>query len=143
MPRAALLTPARLERLLTLRAKGDRPGDLAPRFGLKRDQVYGLISKYRSRIHAICARLGIAPPKRGGSLSGRRYHTRGSQPGYYRKPGCNPSPRPPKVIPCLGCQVDFESTWEGDRMCSTCKRSDTWRDGDDALQVAVDRRGVA
>lgn len=33
---------------------------------------------------------------------------------------------------CLRCETPFPSTWSGERICPSCKRSSTWRRGDPA-----------
>lgn len=35
----------------------------------------------------------------------------------------------PKVRQCLRCATDFTSQWSGERVCSRCKSSNTWRSG--------------
>ncbi len=44
-----------------------------------------------------------------------------------------PSDRPaddaPKLRKCLRCQATFHSEWAGERICSRCKSTTTWRNG--------------
>jgi len=35
-----------------------------------------------------------------------------------------------KVRHCLRCNDSFSSEWAGERICSRCKKSSTWRNGD-------------
>ena len=34
-----------------------------------------------------------------------------------------------KLRQCLRCQATFNSEWAGERVCSHCKSSTTWRNG--------------
>ncbi|MBT4353658.1 MAG: hypothetical protein HOD13_03760 [Rhodospirillaceae bacterium] len=34
-----------------------------------------------------------------------------------------------KVRQCLRCETTFHSQWAGERICSRCKSSNTWRNG--------------
>ena len=34
-----------------------------------------------------------------------------------------------KIRDCLMCRESFASTWSGERICSSCKRSALWRTG--------------
>jgi hypothetical protein len=36
-------------------------------------------------------------------------------------------PVAPKPRRCLRCRATFESNWAGNRVCSHCKSSDSWR----------------
>ncbi len=36
---------------------------------------------------------------------------------------------PPKVRNCLACRRAFTSAWAGERVCSKCKSSSSWRSG--------------
>lgn len=35
----------------------------------------------------------------------------------------------PKRRNCLMCRQPFDSSWPGERVCSSCKASSAWRDG--------------
>ncbi|GAB4229800.1 MAG: hypothetical protein Tsb0032_36370 [Kiloniellaceae bacterium] len=35
----------------------------------------------------------------------------------------------PKVRQCLRCRKSFDSQWAGERICTRCKNSNTWRSG--------------
>lgn len=35
----------------------------------------------------------------------------------------------PKYRQCLRCSDTFQSQWAGERICSRCKSSSTWRNG--------------
>ncbi len=35
----------------------------------------------------------------------------------------------PKTRRCLRCETTFQSQWAGERICSRCKSSNTWRNG--------------
>jgi uncharacterized paraquat-inducible protein A len=35
----------------------------------------------------------------------------------------------PKFRQCLRCQATFHSEWIGERICSRCKGTTTWRNG--------------
>ncbi len=34
-----------------------------------------------------------------------------------------------RLRPCLTCEVPFESTWVGERICRRCKCKNTWKNG--------------
>ena len=40
-----------------------------------------------------------------------------------------PRPDVPKTRRCLRCEATFQSQWAGERICSRCKSSNTWRNG--------------
>jgi hypothetical protein len=50
-----------------------------------------------------------------------------------KKPAMNDDddfPRaPPKQRTCLSCGSAFTSVWAGERICTVCKRSTSWRAG--------------
>jgi|GEM_PF-1253610 len=35
----------------------------------------------------------------------------------------------PKTRRCLRCKTEFQSEWSGERVCTNCKSSSTWRNG--------------
>ena len=35
----------------------------------------------------------------------------------------------PKLRKCLRCEVDFQSSWCGERICPRCKSTGAWRNG--------------
>jgi len=44
-------------------------------------------------------------------------------------PSDQPAKDVPKLRQCLRCRVTFHSAWAGERICSHCKTSNTWRSG--------------
>jgi len=47
-----------------------------------------------------------------------------------------PEPEPERTYKvktrlCLKCREPFESSWEGERVCSHCKSKTSWREGAD------------
>lgn len=50
-----------------------------------------------------------------------------------------PSADVAKVRPCLRCKTPFPSKWAGERICTRCKGTTTWRSGE-ALSTVSTRR---
>jgi hypothetical protein len=51
-----------------------------------------------------------------------------------------PSTDVAKVRPCLRCKTPFPSKWAGERICSRCKGTTTWRSGEALSTVPMSRR---
>lgn len=43
----------------------------------------------------------------------------------------------PKMRPCLRCRTPFESGWPGERVCTACKGTRSWKSGEMARSVAT------
>lgn len=41
----------------------------------------------------------------------------------------------PKIRPCLRCQTPFESHWPGERVCTPCKGTNSWKRGEMARSI--------
>jgi uncharacterized paraquat-inducible protein A len=46
----------------------------------------------------------------------------------------------PKFRQCLRCQATFHSEWIGERICSRCKGTTTWRNGTSLRTFASSNR---
>ena len=55
-------------------------------------------------------------------------------------PNEQPAEDLPKLRRCLRCRVRFHSAWAGERICSRCKNTNTWRSGTPLRSFAASGR---